>query len=116
MCHSSDIPLKQIVQLVRQFPILIVKAVCVTSIPLVRSLPHSEVGTYTRLRKTDPVASLAADGLVQPMSVQCCTNFHRESATRGISSWKILCPRTPGKGDVAFWYKSHRWLGVLEGH
>lgn len=34
MCHSSDVPLNQIVQLVRQFSILIVKALDVTSILL----------------------------------------------------------------------------------
>ena len=34
MCHSSDIPLNQTVQLVRQFSILIVKALHVISILL----------------------------------------------------------------------------------
>ena len=64
MCHSSDIPLNQTVQLVRQFSILIVKALHVISILLgaeitlkPRSLskiqPHMSI-CICRLENTDP--------------------------------------------------------------
>lgn len=54
MCHSSDIPLNQIVQLVRQIPILIVKALYVTAI-LLGATPTLKPGMMS-LENTKPLA------------------------------------------------------------
>lgn len=94
MCHSSDIPLNQIVQLVRQFPILTVKAPYVTSIPL-GAEPTPKPGMRYTSGTTDPGAALTTRSFVQPMSVRLDTNFHRESATWDVINWQILCLRTP---------------------